>query len=64
MRYGDIIRSEEGYLCKITGTCIKKNKKYYILKPLVEEVTVPREYIEKCELVKENPFGIELEFEL
>lgn len=62
MRYGDIIKTQEGYLCKVTGICIENNEKCYTLKPIVEEVVMLKDYIEQCELVKENHIGIELEF--
>lgn len=62
--YGTILANKDGICFKVVGGKNIKGKEYYIVQPLVDTLTVPKNYVEKeCDLIKENGFGVEIHFE-
>lgn len=64
MVYGNIIKDENGVLCKVTGGTTINNIKYYIVKPLVAEIPILKDYVEeKWKLERHNPIGVSIGFD-
>lgn len=62
MIYGDIIRLD-GALFKVVGGCMQNKEECYELKPLVANIVYLANYVDKnCEIVKENPIGVPIDF--